>query len=170
MENLNNMSMDERLENHKNEYLATRKPNYQLQNKKHIGSGRGTFVERDLFESSAFIALGGVAPQMLIYFLSKRIFKKPNKRSKTRTCENEDHLTFSYIELKKLGITQPRGTRGFDELLAKGFITIKHHGGGYQKDQNVYALSNQWLLWKKGIVFEKRPKVLKRGFQNAHKR
>jgi hypothetical protein len=170
MENLNNMSMDERLENHKNEYLATRKPNYQLQNKKHIGSGRGTFVERDLFESSAFIELSGVAPQMLIYILGKRIFKKPNKRSKTRTCENEDHLTFSYIELKKLGITQPRGTRGFDELLAKGFITIKHHGGGYQKDQNVYALSNQWLLWKKGIVFEKRPKVLKRGFQNAHKR
>lgn len=170
MENLNNVAFDERLEIHKNEYLATRKPNYQLQNKKHIGSGRGTFVERDLFESSVFIELSGVAPQMLIYILGKRIFRKPNKRSKARTCENEDHLTFSYIELKKLGITQPRGTRGFDELLAKGFITIEYHGGGYQKDQNVYALSNQWLLWKKGIVFEKRPKVLKRGFQNAHKR
>ena len=166
--NINSIAMNERLENYKSEYLATHKPNI-FHCKKHIGSGKGTFVERDLFESPAFIALGGVAPQMLIYFLGKRDFRKPNKKSKARTCVNEDNLTFSYIELKKLGITQPRGTRGFDELLAKGFITIKHHGGGYQKDQNVYALSNQWLLWRKGIVFEKRPQVMKRGFQNAHK-
>ena len=165
MENLDNMTLNERLEIHKGECLAIHKPKYEFQNKKHIGSGKGTFVERDLFESPAYFALSGVAPQMLIYLLGKRIFKKPNKKSKTRTCENEDHLTFSYIELKKLGITQPRGTRGFDELLAKGFIKIKHHGGGYQKDQNIYALSNQWLLWRKGIVLDERPKGLKKGFQ-----
>lgn len=169
MENVANLSMEERLETHKKEYLATHKPKNQFYFKKHVGNGKGTFVERDLFESSAFIALGGVAPQMLIYFLGKRDFRKPHQKSQTRTCVNEDNLTFSYIELKKLGITQPRGTRGFDELLAKGFITIKHHGGGYQKDQNIYALSNQWLLWRKGIVFEKRPQVMKRGFQNTHK-
>lgn len=169
MENLNNLALEERLEIHKQEYLAVHKPKYQFQNKKHIGSGKGTFVERDLFESPAFIALSGVAPQMLIYFLGKREFRKPNKQSNTRICENEDNLTFSYIELQKLGITQPRGTRGFDELLAKGFITIKHRGGGCQKDQNVYALSNKWLLWRKGTVFEQRPQVLKRGFQNAYK-
>lgn len=161
--------MDERLDVHKHEYLETQKPKYHFHDKKHIGSGKGTFVERDLFESPAFISLGGVAPQMLIYFLGKRDFRKPNKKSKARTCVNEDNLKFSYIELKKLGITQPRGTRGFDELLAKGFITIKHHGGGCQKDLNVYALSNQWLLWKKGRVIEERPQVMKRGFQNAHK-
>lgn len=166
MENVANLSLEERLNIHKAEYLATHKPNV-LHYKKHIGSGKGTFVERDLFESPAFISLGGVAPQMLIYFLGKRDIRKLNKNSKARTCVNEDNLKFSYIELEKLGITQPRGTRGFDELLAKGFITIKHHGGGFQKDQNVYALSNQWLLWKKGTVFEKRPQVLKRGFQNA---
>lgn len=170
MDNLNNMTMDERLETHKEQYLATHKPKNEIYSKKHVGSGKGTFIERDLFESSAFLALRGVAPQMLIYFLGARIFKKQNKRSKTRICQNEDNLTVSYIELKKLGITQPRATRGFDELLAKGFITIKHHGGGFQKDQNVYALSNQWLLWRKGKVIEKRPKCLKRGFQNAHAR
>ncbi len=161
--------MDERLEIHKNEYLAMHNPKNQFYYKKHIGNGKGTFVERDLFESPAYFALSGVAPQMLIYFLGKRIFKKPNKNSKSRTCENDDQLTFSYIELKKLGVTQPRGTRGFDELLAKGFITIKHQGGSCQKDQTVYALSNQWLLWHKGTVFEERPVVMKRGFQNAHK-
>ena len=169
MENVANLSMEERLETHKKEYLATHKPKNQFYVKKHVGSGKGTFIERDLFESPAFIALGGVAPQMLIYLLGKRDFRQPHKKSQTRTCVNGDNLTFSYIELKKLGITQPRGTRGFDELLAKGFITIKHHGGGYQKDQNIYALSNQWLLWRKGIVFEKRPQVMKRGFQNTHK-
>ena len=170
MDNFNSMTMDERLETHKNEYLATHKPKNKIYFKKHVGNGKGTFVERDLFESPAFIALGGVAPQMLIYLLGERIFKKPHKKSQTRTCVNEDNLTFSYTELKKLGITQPRGTRGFDELLAKGFITIKHHGGGYQKDQNIYALSNKWLLWHKGMVFEKRPQVMKRGFQNARKK
>ena len=169
MENLNTIAMNERLEIHKNENLETYKPKNQFYNKKHIGGGRGTFVERDLFESPAFISLGGVAPQMLIYLLGKRDFRKPNKNSKARICVNEGDLKFSYIELKKLGITQPRGTRGFDDLLAKGFITIKHHGGGCQKDQNVYALSNRWLLWKKGTVLEKRPRVMKRGFQNAYK-
>ncbi len=168
MENVANLLLEERLNIHKTEYLATHKPNV-LQYKKHIGSGKGTFVERDLFESPAFIALGGVAPQMLIYFLGKRHFRKPHKNSKTRTCVNETDLKFSYIELQKLGITQPRGTRGFDELLAKGFITIKHRGGGFQKDQTVYALSNQWQFWKKGKVFEERQRVMKRGFQNARK-
>jgi hypothetical protein len=45
------------------------------------------------------------------------------------------------IELEKLGITQPRATRGFDDLLAKGFIKIEHHCG-CQKDQSIYSLSN----------------------------
>jgi len=167
--NINNMTMDERYEVHKHAYLDTLKPQYHVHDKKHIGSGKGTFVERDLFESPAFLALGSVAPQMLIYFLGKRKFQQPNKKSKTRICVNEDNLTLTYIECEKLGITQPRATRGFDELLAKGFITIKHHGGSYKKDKNTYALSNQWMLWRKGTVFEKRPKAVKRGFQNAYK-
>ena len=167
MENLNSMTMEQRLETHKKDIMSIRLPAYQLHNQKHVGKGKGTFIERDLFESKAFLQLRGVAPQMLIYFLGKREFKQTNK---TRICVNEDQLTLSYVELAKLGITQPRATRGFDELLAKGFITIKHHGGGCQKDQSVYALSDKWLLWRKGTVFEQRPQVLKRGFQNAHKR
>ena len=167
MENLDNMTPDDRLENHKREYLATHKSKYEFPKSKHIGKGKGTFVERDLFESPAFLALAGIAPQMLIYFLGKRDFKNTGK---TRICVNEKELTLSYIELKKLGITQPRATRGFDELLAKGFINIEHHGGGYQKDQSIYSLSNQWLLWKKGKVFSVRPDVLKKGFQNGKKK
>jgi hypothetical protein len=167
MENLDNMTPDERLENHKREYLATHKSKYEFPKPKHIGRGKGTFVERELFESPAFIALRGVAPQMLIYILGKREFPKT---SKGRICINDKELKLSYIELEKLAITQPRATRGFDELLAKGFIRIEHHGGGCQKDQNIYSLSNQYLLWKKGKVFSARPNVLKKGFQNGKKR
>jgi hypothetical protein len=66
-------------------------------------------------------------------------------------------------------VTQPKATRGFDALLAKGFIELKHQGGGYQKDQSVYALSSQWLHWKKSVVFFKRPTIFKRGFQGGRK-
>jgi hypothetical protein len=164
MENLDNMTPDERLENHKREYLATHKSKHEFPKPKHIGRGKGTFVERELFESPAFIALSGVAPQMLIYILGKREMPKTNKG---RICVNANELKLSYIELGKLGITQPRATRGFNDLLAKGFIKLIHQGGGFQKDQSVYGLSNQYLLWKKGNVFSARPNVLKKGFQNS---
>ena len=166
MDNLSNMTLDERYENYKREYMATHKPKYEYPKSNHIGRGKGTFVERDLFESQAFIALGGVAPQMLIYILGKRVFKQTNK---SRICINDKELKLSYIELEKLGITQPRATRGFDELMAKGFIELKHQGGGYQKDQSVYGLSDKYLLWKKGQVLFVRPKYLKKGFlKNGH--
>lgn len=167
MNDINNMTIEERLEHHKQECRETNKPKLAVIKQQHIGRGTGTFVLRDLFESSAFIALSGVAPQMLIYILGKREFRKPGK---TRICVNEDQIKLSYVELEKLGITQPRATRGFDELFAKGFIDLVYQGGGCQKDQNIYALSNQYLLWKKGTVFFKRPKVLKKGFQNSKQR
>lgn len=167
MENLGKVPMDERLENYKREYLGTHKSKYEIPKPKHIGKGKGTFIERDLFESPAFIALSGAAPQMLIYILGERKFVQTGK---SRICVNSNEIKLSYIELANLGITQPRATRGFDELLAKGFIKLIHHGGGCQKDQSVYGLSNQYLLWKKGTVFSKRPNVLKKGFQNISAR
>ncbi len=165
-EQLSNVPLEQKYENHKAEVLAIRTPSYQLYRKKQVGKGKGTFLERDLFESDAFWALKGAAPQMLIYLLGKRIFPKSRKG---RVCVNENELTLSYIELQKLGVTQPRATRGFDEMLAKGFIELKHQGGGYQKDQSIYSLSSKYLFWKKGTVFFKRPTVFKRGFQGGKK-
>jgi hypothetical protein len=164
MENIDKMTPNDRLETHKQEYLASHKSKFNFPKPKNIGRGKGTFIERELFESEAFIALRGVAPQMLIYILGKREFKQTNK---SRICINADEIKLSYIELDKLGITQPRATRGFDDLLAKGFMKLEHHGGGFQKDQSVYSLSNQYLLWKKDRVFSSRPKVFKKGFQNS---
>jgi hypothetical protein len=165
-----NATSEERLKNFTDECVTQYRPPTAFNRKKRVGRGKGTFIERDLFESEAYWALTGAAPQMLIYLLGKREFKKTSKKDNQKICVNAGNLTLSYVELKQLGVTQPRATRGFDELLAKGFITIAHAGGGCQGDQNVYSLSNQWIRWTKGVIFSKRPDVVKRGFQGGPKR
>ena len=132
----------------------------------------GTWIEREMFESKAYISLKGFAPQLLTLFLAKRYFEFQGRKGKQkRICTNYDSINFTYIEAnKKYGITQPRFTRAIDELLAKGFISIKHHGGTYKKDKTIFSLSEDWLLWRNNIVFEKRPEdKLQRGFRNRKK-
>jgi len=127
----------------------------------------GTFLERELLDSKAYIALKGVAPQVLTLFLGKRWFERVGRKGKEKHhCVNCDSLIFTYIEAeKKYGITKSRFNRAIDELLAKGFITIKHAGGGYQQDKSVYALSDKWVSWRPGIVIERREKeCVLRGF------
>jgi len=128
----------------------------------------GTYIHREVYESKAFLALGGAAPQVLILIFGKRIFQSVDGK---KTCTNCNRLSFTYIEAqKKYGITQPRLTRAIDELLAKGFITVKHLGGAYQQDKTIYALSDQWKIWKPGKVVEERTKdTRQRGFIKAKK-
>jgi hypothetical protein len=130
-------------------------------------SSPGTWVERDVFESNAFLSLKGFAPQLLILFLAKRQFRNHGRQGKQKKiCINCDSLTFTYVEAeKKYGVTKSRLSRAIDELLSKGFIAIVHHGGGFKQDKSVYALSNNWMLWQPGTVFETRKKVgVQRGF------
>ena len=74
----------------------------------------------------------------------------------------------TYKELEARGIKQGAATRGFDELLAKGFISIVDPGGAYDKHKAVYALEDDFRLWshKRKQVFRKRKRDVKRGFQN----
>ena len=76
-------------------FLCPNIPKCEFPKSKHIGRGKGTFVERELFESPAFIALSGVAPQMLIYILGKRDFKQTNK---SRICINVDEIKLALID------------------------------------------------------------------------
>ena len=101
----------------------------------------GTWIEREMFESKAFVALKGFAPQLLILFLAKRKIETRGKQGKQkRVCVNHDSLHFTYIEAKeKFGVSKPRFTRAIEDLLEKGFITIVHQGGGYQQDKTIYA-------------------------------
>ena len=93
----------------------------------------------------------------------KRI--KHGKREKW-ICTNGDDLIFTYVEAEKeYGITKSRFSRAIGELLAKGFVSIAHRGGGYKQDKSIYALSDNWMNWRHGIVFETREKVkVQRGF------
>lgn len=131
----------------------------------------GTWIEREMFESKAFLSLRGFGPQLLILFLAKRQFRTLGKTGKERrTCLNCEDLTMTYIELKeKYGITIPRALRAIDDLLAKGFIEYKHQGGAYKRDKSVFKLSDKWCFWTPGMVFSKRQHDVKRGFQGPRK-
>lgn len=129
--------------------------------KKKRKAAPGTWIVRELFESRAFLSLKGFAPQLLILILAKRDIDHQHH------CLNCDSLHMTYAMLdKKYGITTPRAIRAFDELLAKGFLEVKHRGGRCQQDKNVYALSEQWQWWSPGTIFERRKRDIRRGFQN----
>ena len=135
----------------------------------HKGSkmAAGTWVERELYTSKAFMALRGAAPQALIIFLGKRYMRRSKTGKKNRwICTNRDEIKFSYVEAaKKFGITKARFSRALDDLLAKGFIQVVHKGGGFQQDMSVYAISDKWVLWQKGGVLSSRNKEsVSRGF------
>ena len=127
----------------------------------------GTWIEREMFESGAYLALTGFAPQLLTLILGKRQFENHGRKGKEkRICINCDKLNITYTEFKnRYGVTQPRMTRAFDQLLAKGFLSIVYPGGTFRQDKAVYALSTNWIIWKPGMVFETREKEnVKRGF------
>jgi len=129
----------------------------------------GTWIEREMFESPAYLALRGFSPQLLTILLGKRQFTTVGgkKGKEKRECLNCDSLTFTYVEAhEKYAITQPRLTRAYDELMAKGFLTCRYQGGAYKQDKSIYALSNKWRLWRPGMVFEEREKdTVQRGFR-----
>ena len=135
--------------------------------KKGSFKGGGTWVERDLYTSRAFHALTGFAPQLLVMFLGKRDMRKKNGKY---VCINQENITMTYAELENIyprrkyeenlpkGITRTRINAALKQLLAKGFIKIIHHGGGFQQDKSIYALIDDWRLWWPGQVIYERPK------------
>jgi len=146
--------------------------------KKRNGYGKGTFVESRYLLSSAFLSLGvsGTSPtvstcsvQMLMLFLLKRRYgirpgKKSIRKEMVRVDENEFELT--YAELSSHGIIKTRAARGFSELLAKGFIEVKHRGGAYDTDKNLYSLSEAFVKWSPGDApIQVRQSDIRRGFQ-----
>ncbi len=142
------------------------------------GYGRGTFILSGMFLSEAFISLGcrrtspvtsWASSAILLMFLGKRDMRHAtDKKGKNKryTAINSDSLTLTYSELESRGIPNKTATRGFDELLAKGFIQIVDPGGLHEKHKAVYALSENYILWRPGHVFETRERDVKRGFQN----
>ena len=132
----------------------------------------GTWIEREMFESKAYLSLSGFAPQLLTLILGKRQFRKVGRKGKEKkVCINCDKINITYTEFKdRYGISQPRMTRAKKDLLAKGFLTTVYRGGTYRQDKGVYALSDNWIIWQPGMVFEEWEKEsVERGFCKSKK-
>ena len=145
----------------------------------------GTWFEREMFTSRAYLELTGFASQLLVLFLAKRDIDKERK------VRNKNSITMTYIELENFyqrreanlkgsrqyeksnlpkGISRPRITRAIEKLLAHGFIKIVHRGGAYHQDKTIYALTDDWRLWRPGMVIRKRePDTRKRGYNSKKK-
>jgi hypothetical protein len=136
---------------------------------------KGVYLPAEIIESRAFIALGGVAAQVLTAIMLKRRFEKIYGRKrgdpKKTICVNGNELTLTYSEVeRRYGIKKCRFLRAIDELLAKGFITCTHQGGGYKRDKSTYALIESYQQWKPGVVFERRQfDPVSRGFRHPKK-
>ena len=97
-----------------------------------------------------------MALRVLIAFLDKRVKensgrardKRGNKRKPKFINLDKIYLTYGELE-KKYWIIPQSATRAIDDLLAKGFIEIKHKGGAYKHDKTRYALVDNWMLWRK---------------------
>ena len=160
-----------------------------VKKKTHGKSKPGTWVERDVYMSRAFLELSGFGPQLLVLLLGKRRIDR-----ETNECTNRDKITMTYAELENIhnrgmsngmkrligigeenrtkdGVSRPRISRAFDELLAKGFIQIIFHGGAYKHDKSVYGFTDEWRYWKLGQVVRIREKETRtKGFLNKYKK
>jgi hypothetical protein len=133
----------------------------------------GFHWERELYQSSAFLSLSKNAMKVLIAVLdsrqreSKGRAKDKNGRPRKPKFINLDRLIVPYGLLEKTyKIPRGRIPAAFDELLAKGFLKIKYHGGRSKHDTNKYAWSDNYLLWTlEAAAFEVRPKREKHGYQ-----
>lgn len=118
--------------------------------------------------------------------LGKRQYERKRRKAgghKERRRIDNNKFTLTYKEvlgygkrLNKQGewvkgiFTQPLVTRGIDELLAKGFISIARYGGAYDKDKQEYSLEDDWRNWEWGDPpIRTRKKDRKRGFQDRKK-
>ena len=130
-----------------------------------------------MFLSPAFLSLGkqGSSPivsscsvQVLILLLGKRTFGhcKTSRRRREYKRSDDNRISLTYKELESRGISQQRATRAFDELLAKGFISIANPGGLYDRDKALYALEDDYRMWRPGVPpIRERQRDLKRGYQ-----
>jgi hypothetical protein len=151
--------------------------------KKKNGYGKGTFVETSMILSKAFMSLGnkGTSPtvssssvNILMMLLAKRQYSmsKDHKGVKKLERVDDNKFTLTYKELENRGLSRGSITRGFDELLAKGFIEVVDPGGAFEKHKAVYSLEDTYLLWTSTSkqIFSQRAKDVHRGYQDKNRR
>jgi hypothetical protein len=129
----------------------------------------GIFIERELYQSPAWMSLKRTfSPKLLLLFLDKRIREpQPKGRRGPAKFINLNCIEMTYSELEtKYGVSRQTITRALDELLEKGFIEIRHHGGTFRHEKTIYAIVDNWLFWKPGDPpCSTRKPESKRGYQ-----
>jgi hypothetical protein len=133
--------------------------------------GGGIFFERKVFLSAAYQALSKNARMVLLAILDARKVNPTFKKSVKSGPRSERYVDLDKIKMpynmlvSRYGIRRASIPAAIDDLLAKGFIEIKHAGGAAEYDQSVYGLIEDYLEWKPGMIFRRRQRDIKRGFQ-----
>jgi hypothetical protein len=108
---------------------------------------KGTFIEKTILLSPAFIALSKHGRMILFLFLLKRQMPgnfKSRKMLPKDTVINNGELELSYKELYSIGLKNQQIARGFDDVIEKGFIKMTERGGKGKGSYNLYQLLNDW--------------------------
>ena len=86
----------------------------------------GVYIERDILESDAYWSLTGVAPQVYMVFLMKRVFSdKGFGKNKARIVVNNGEIIYTFVEAwKKHSIPKSTFLRARDQLIKVGLIEI----------------------------------------------
>jgi hypothetical protein len=130
------------------------------------GYGRHTYFETDLAVSKAWLSLNGTCKSILALCLLKRKMRFLKKGDKIPTLLQKDFtMTYKELEAPPLEFHPEQIRRCLKTLLARGFIKIVHQGGVYKKDRSIYEYCDKWIMWKPGMDFSSKKKVVHRGFQ-----
>jgi hypothetical protein len=133
----------------------------------------GIFIERELYQSDAFLTLGKNSIKVLIALLDNRKREPPRTaKDKKKAKRKRDFINLHELEIpfgvleKVYKINRSSIPAAIEELLSKGFMKIVHHGGAYKHDKSIYAWSENFLIWTPGMrPFSKRPRRERRGYQ-----
>lgn len=104
-------------------------------------SSNVTCIPNQLIESPVFLKLTGKSLQVYVFFLKRRKMSKTNGEW---CCDNGRKLTLTYKHADKMGIKTETFRRAIHTLHDLGLIDVVQHGGGTEKRETVYGLSDRW--------------------------
>ena len=112
--------------------------------KRKLPKTKGIYIVRDILESDAYWDLTGIAPQVYMVFLMKRILSdKAFGKDKARIVANNGEITYTYLEaLNNHWIPKSNFLRARDQLIKVGLIEIAEDGGCHNTTK--YSISNNW--------------------------
>ena len=112
--------------------------------KRKLPKTKGIYITRDILESDAYWHLTGVAPQVYMVFLMKRVLSdKAFGKDKARIIANNGEITYTFVEAwKNHKIPKSTFLRARDQLIKVGLIEIVEDGGCHHTTK--YSISNNW--------------------------